>query len=209
MKKLIQSGSFDSLYKNRSKLFINVPNFVEIYGGIHNKNENQTFLFEVEKLSFEDKNIFNQDIIEWSSSDLLKNELEVLGFYFSNHPLSLYPKNYFVKNNIIDFDDIIADKNIVHSKVVGAILDIKERSNKEGKKYAFLTISNSKTQFELSIFNDKLSEFRHLIKEGNVLIFYINISRDNENIRMVIRKIEDLDKEFSNQRQKYSVFCQT
>jgi DNA polymerase-3 subunit alpha len=206
LEKLIQSGSFDSLYKNRSKLFINVPNFVEIYGGIHNKNENQTFLFEVEKLSFEDRNIFNQDIIEWSSSDLLKNELEVLGFYFSNHPLSLYPKNYFVKNNIIDFDDIIADKNIVHSKVVGAILDIKERSNKEGKKYAFLTISNSKTQFELSIFNDKLSEFRHLIKEGNVLIFYINISRDNENIRMVIRKIEDLDKEFSNQRQKYSVF---
>ena len=206
LEKLIQSGSFDSVYKNRSKLFINVPNFVEIYGGIHNTNDNQTFLFEVEKLSFEDKNIFNQEIIEWSPSDLLKNELEVLGFYFSNHPLSLYPKNYFVKNNIIDFDDVIADTDINHSKVVGAILDIKERSNKEGRKYAFLTISNSKTQFELSIFSDKLREFRHLIKEGNVLIFHIDISRDNGNIRMIIRKIEDLDRVFSNQRQKYNVF---
>jgi DNA polymerase-3 subunit alpha len=206
LEKLIQSGSFDSIYKNRSKLFINVPNFVEIFGGIHNTNDNQTFLFEIEKLSFEDKNIFNQETIEWSSSDLLKNELEVLGFYFSNHPLSLYPKNYFVKNNIVDFDYVIADSDIDHSKVVGAILDIKERSNRDGRKYAFLTISNSKTQFELSIFSDKLREFRHLIKEGNVLIFHIDISRDNENIRMIIRKIEDLDRVFSNQRQKYNVF---
>ena len=192
LEKLIQSGSFDSVYKNRSKLFINVPNFVEIYGGIHNTKDNQKSLLEVEKLSFEDKNIFNQDIIEWSSSDLLKNELEVLGFYFSNHPLSLYPKNYFVKNNIVDFDDVIADTDIDHAKVLGAILDIKERSNKDGRKYAFLTISNSKTQFELSIFSDKLREFRHLIKEGNVLIFHIDISRKNENMRMIIRKIEDL-----------------
>ena len=206
LEKLIQSGSFDSVYKNRSKLFINVPNFVEIYGGIDNTNNNQKSLFEVEKLSFEDKNIFNQEIIEWPSSDLLKNELEVLGFYFSDHPLSLYPKNYFVKNNIVDFDDVIANTDIDHSKIVGAILDIKERSNKDGKKYAFLTISNSKTQFELSIFSDKLREFRHLIKEGNVLIFYIDISRDNENIRMIIRKIEDLDRVFSQQRQKYNVF---
>ena len=206
LEKLIQSGSFDSIYQNRSKLFINVPNFIEIYGGIHNNNDNQRSLFVVEKLSFEDKNIFNQDIIEWSSSELLKNELEVLGFYFSNHPLSLYPKNFFVKKNIVDFDDIISDTDIDHIKVVGAILDIKERSNKDGKKYAFLTISNAKTQFELSIFSDKLREFRHLIKEGNVLIFHIGISRDNENIRMIIRKIEDLDRVFSHQRQKYSIF---
>ena len=109
-------------------------------------------------------------------------------------------------NNIVDFDDVIADNDINNSKVVGAVLDIKERSNKEGKKYAFLTISDSKSQFELSIFSDKLREFRHLIKEGSVLIFHIDISRNNENLRMIIRKIEDLDKIFSSKRQKYNIF---
>ena len=69
-----------------------------------------------------------------------------------------------------------------------------------------LTISNSKSQFELSIFSDKLREFRHLIKEGSVLIFYIEVSRDNENVRMIIRKIEDLDKIFSSKRKKYNIF---
>ena len=66
---------------------------------------------------------------------------------------------------------------------MGSILDIKERSNKDGKKYAFLTISTLESQIELSIFSDKLSEFRDLIKEGNVLAFSIDISRENENIR--------------------------
>ena len=50
--------------------------------------------------------------------------------------------------------EILQDKNIQSAKIAGAILDIKERSNKEGKKYAFLTISNEKTQFELSIFEN-------------------------------------------------------
>ena len=85
-------------------------------------------------------------------------------------------------------------------------MDVKERSNKDGKKYAFLTISSSKSQFELSIFNAKLREFRHLVKEGSVLIFHIDILRDNDNIRMIIRKIEDLNYVFSHQKFKINVY---
>ena len=36
LEKLIQAGCFDELEKNRAKLFDNVPNFVEIYGGSKN-----------------------------------------------------------------------------------------------------------------------------------------------------------------------------
>jgi len=207
LEKLIQSGSFDSIYKNRSKLFSNVTNFVEIYGGFQNNRENkQTMLFAESKISFGDKNLFNQDVKDWSSNLLLKNELEVIGFYFSIHPISLYPKNYFKQNNIIDVDELHNNVNIINAKVVGSILDIKERSNKDGKKYAFLTVSNSKSQFELSIFSDKLSEYRYLIKEGNVLIFSIDISRDNENNRMIIRKIENLEEVFRNQKIRYDLY---
>ena len=113
-------------------------------------------------------NLFHQNIKEWNSGLLLKNELEVIGFYFSNHPITLYPKNYLIKNNIIDYEVILNDVEIKNALIAGSILDIKERSNKEGKKYAFLTVSTKESQIELSIFSDKLSEYRHLIKEGNV-----------------------------------------
>ena len=206
LEKLVQSGSIDSISKNRAKLFNNVPNFVEIYGGINTDNKNQISLFTDSKLSFEDKNLFNQNISEWSTSELLKNELEVIGFYFSDHPISLYPKNYFKENMIVDIDDVLLNDEIKHVKIVGSILDIKERSNKDGKKYAFLTISNVHSQFELSIFSDKLREFRELIKEGNVLIFEVDISRDRENLRLIVRDIKDLEKTYLNQKKKFNIY---
>ena len=206
LEKLIQSGSFDSIYTNRAKLFINVPNFVEIFGGIKKDNINQSLLFQENKISFNDANLFNQKIEDWSLGFLLKNELEVIGFYFSNHPISLYPKNYFKQNEIIDYEDIFLNAETKSAKIVGSVLDIKERSNKEGRKYAFLTISTLKSQFELSIFSDKLNAYRNLIKEGNVLLFYIDISRDSDNTRLVIRKIEDFQKIFTSQKQIINVY---
>ena len=51
-----------------------------------------------------------------------------------------------------------------------------------------------------------MREFRHLIKEGSVLIFYIEIFRDKENTRMIIRKIEDLNKLFFDQKKRFNIF---
>jgi len=208
IEKLIQAGSFDSIETNRAKLFFNVPKFVEIYGGSDFKDQNQSMLFEEKKLSFDDTNLFNQKIENWSPGFLLKNELEVIGFYFSSHPVSLYPKNYFRLNNIIEWNQIKSNEDIKSAKIVGSILDIKDRSNKEGRKYAFLTISTLESQIELTIFSDKLNDFRYLIKEGNLLLFYIDISRDIENTRLIIKKIEDFEKVFSKQKKIINIYLQ-
>ena len=208
LEKLVQAGSFDSIETNRAKLFYNVPKFVEIYGGSNFKDQNQPILFEENKLSFDDSNLFDQQIDDWSSGFLLKNELEVIGFYFSSHPVSLYPKNYFRRNNIIEWNQIKLNEDIKSAKIVGSILDIKERSNKKGRKYAFLTVSTLESQIELTIFSDKLNDFRNLIKEGNLLLFHIDISRDIENMRLIIRKIEDFEQTFSNQKKIINIYLQ-
>ena len=208
LEKLVQAGSFDSIETNRARLFYNVPKFVEIYGGSNFKDQNQAMLFEENKLSFDDSNLFDQQIDDWSSGFLLKSELEVIGFYFSSHPVSLYPKNYFQHNNIIEWNQIKLNEDIKSAKIVGSILDIKERSNKEGRKYAFLTVSTLESQIELTIFSDKLNDFRNLIKEGNLLLFHIDISRDIENMRLIIRKIEDFEQTFSNQKKIINIYLQ-
>ncbi|MFL2544031.1 MAG: DNA polymerase III subunit alpha, partial [Alphaproteobacteria bacterium] len=99
LEKLIQSGSFDSIEIKRSKLYFNVPQFVNLFGS-NNFKSNQNLLFEEEEISFEDKNLFNQEIPTWNSSETLKNELEVVGFYFSDHPLKHYPQKFFQIQNI-------------------------------------------------------------------------------------------------------------
>ena len=80
LEKLIQSGSFDSVEDNRSKLFSNVPQFVNLFGSSGVKLE-QNLLFDEEEISFNDKNLFQQNAPEWSSGEKLNNELEVVGFY--------------------------------------------------------------------------------------------------------------------------------
>jgi len=207
LEKLIQSGSFDSIEINRSKLFFNVPQFVNLFGS-NNSKLNQNLLFQEEEISFEDKNLFNQKIPVWNSSETLKNELEVVGFYFSDHPLKHYPQKFFEIQNINMFNDIDLNKNGKKIRLCGSVLDIKERSNKDGRKYAFVTVSEVNSQYELSIFSENLSKFRYLLKEGNLLIFDIDIILNNNDPRFVIRIIKKLESEFNNLEKKIDIFIE-
>ena len=207
LEKLIQSGSFDSIEINRSKLFFNVPQFVNLFGS-NNSKLNQNLLFQEEEISFEDKNLFNQKISVWNSSETLKNELEVVGFYFSDHPLKHYPQKFFEIQNISMFNDIDINKNVKKIRLCGSVLDIKERSNKDGRKYAFVTVSEVNSQYELSIFSENLSKFRYLLKEGNLLIFDIDIILNNNDPRFVIRIIKKLESEFNNLEKKIDIFIE-
>ncbi len=204
LEKLIQAGAFDSIEQNRSKLFYNVPKFVELYGG--EKDLNQDLLFEEKEVTFDDKNLFNQNYKQWKNLDILSNELEVIGFYFSDHPLNYYPKLFFEIEKINKFKNIINTKDIQSVKISGAILDIKERSNKDGKKYAFITVSEIETQYELTIFGENLYKYRPILKEGNLIIFYIDIVRNNSDTRYIIKKVSSLDNNFRNYKFKFSIY---
>ena len=208
LEKLIQSGSFDSVEQNRSKLFYNVPQFVNLFGA-SSKFSNQNLLFEEEEISFEDKNLFNQRIPLWSSGERLKNELEVVGFYFSDHPLKHYPKKFFEIQNINYFNDVVKDESVKKLRLCGSVLDIKERSNKDGRKYAFVTISEISSQYELSIFSENLGKFRYLLKEGNLLIFDIDKTISNNEARYIIRSVKKLETEFNNLDKKIDIFIQS
>ena len=85
-------------------------------------------------------------------------------------------------------------------------MDIKERSNKDGRKYAFITVSEVNSQYELSIFSENLNKYRHLLKEGNLLIFDIDIIINNNDPRLVIRNIKKLESEFNNLEKKIDIF---
>ena len=208
LEKLIQSGSFDSVEQNRSKLFYNVPQFVNLFGASSNFS-NQNLLFEEEEISFDDKNLFNQKLPLWGSSEKLKNELEVVGFYFSDHPLKHYPNKFFDLQNINYFNDVAVNDDIKKLRLCGSVLDIKERSNKDGRKYAFVTISEISSQYELSIFSENLSKFRYLLKEGSLLIFDVDKIINNNEARYIIRSVKKLETEFNNLDKKIDIFIQS
>ena len=166
-------------------------------------------LFEDNEISFNDKNLFDQNYKKWHSAEILSNELEVIGFYFSDHPLNHYPRKFFELENINSFKDYSYNNKNNSMRVCGAILDIKERSNKDGKKYAFITVSEINYQFELTIFSENLYKYRPILKEGNLLVFTIDIVKNNTDSRFIIREISSLDSIFSKKRYKFNIYSNT
>ena len=203
LEKLIQAGAFDSIEPNRSKLFLNVPRFVDLFS--NKKINEQSLLFEETEISFDDKNLFQQTSNKWNNLETLSNELEVIGFYFSDHPLNYFPEKFFEIENINSFNKIMIN-NMNSARLAGSVLDIKERSNKDGKKYAFLTISEKECQYELTIFSENLSRYRSILKEGNILIFDIDIINNSGDYRYIIKKVSLLENKFRSKKMKFSIY---
>ena len=85
-------------------------------------------------------------------------------------------------------------------------MDIKERSNKDGKKYAFVTVSGINNQFELTIFSENLFKYRSFLKEGNLLIFEIDVIRKIQDQRFIIKKIEFFSKIFEQLNKSLNIY---
>ncbi|PPR41558.1 MAG: DNA polymerase III subunit alpha [Alphaproteobacteria bacterium MarineAlpha5_Bin12] len=204
LEKLIQSGSFDSIEKNRSFLFNNVEKLIKIANNI-NKNKLQSSLFN------EDQNIENFDNIlekfdDWKDSKKLQYELDAIGFYFSKHPLSFYSKELFNILNISSLEDI-NNNNLAKAIIVGSILDIQERTSKDGNKYAFITISDENNQYDLTIFGDSFNNNKKYIKEGQILIFKIDITSTKERSkRLIVKEIHSLNEYINKFNLKHKIF---
>ena len=56
------------------------------------------------------------------------------------------------------------------------------------------------------IFSDVLIQYKSLIQEGNTLLFHVDINRENDNLRIIIRKIESLEKIFNNHKLKFNIY---
>jgi len=205
LEKLIQSGSFDSIENNRAYLFNNVKNLILILNNL-NKNNNQSVLFGNNDNNIEFlKNL--KKINDWPLEKKLQLELEVVGFYFSEHPLSLYSEKIFNLLDISSYEKIINDYNCLRANIVGSILDIKERTSKDGNKYAFITISDIHHQYDLTIFGDSFRRYKDLISEGNIVIFTIDILSTNENNRrLIIKKMEFLDDKINSKKYKHTIY---
>tara|TARA_Y100000590_G_scaffold446650_1_gene580649 strand:+ start:3210 stop:6635 length:3426 start_codon:yes stop_codon:yes gene_type:complete len=196
LEKLIQSGSFDSIDQNRCFLFNNVTNLINIHNTLsQNKDQNSLFKDQDNKIDY----INNlKKFSDWSMLIKLKNELDVIGFYFSEHPLSLYSKEIYDLFEITSYEKILSNNRMTKSRVVGSILDIKDRTSKDGNKYAFITLSDKNNQYELTIFGDTLLYNSDLIYEGSLVIFDIDIFNNENGKRMIIKKVHSLEKEINS-----------
>ena len=205
---LIKSGSFDDLERNRSKLFNNVNKIVQVVRD-NGKNLNQENLFMD---TSDSGNVINFDFKtkEWGKSVELNNEYEALGFYLTQHPLEDF-KVFLKKNNFLTYQDI--ENSIVNLKndekrfykIAALPVDMKERTSKKGNKYAYVQFSDNTANFEAIVFSDILNTSSELIKNHNLLLITLEVSKEENNISLRVQDVISLKKFINESSNKINI----
>ena len=167
---LIYAGALDSFNQTRNTLINNIKPaliYAELVSGLESNLVTKPNLEIYE---------------EFPSNELMNKELDLFGFYVSNHPASKYNEIKII--NIKDY----FDKNIT---TVGLLENIKTIKTKNNDTMAFLEISDETGSLSYTIFPNKIA-YSNLIKVGDLLKIIGHVEKRYDKYQIIVNKIEKL-----------------
>jgi len=190
---LIKSGAFDSIEKNRAKLFESLDTLME-YTSMKQKSspEGQHSLFSIEDtVPMPDLG----DIENWDENEILKNEMEILGFYVTSHPMSKYAdelSRYELKIDTENLGEITEKKDI---KIAGVVRSLDVKHTKSGSGiFGNLVLEDMKGSVEVIIFNDLLRKSLDILEEKvEPIIIKGTLDPADERTKIIAREIYPLN----------------
>ncbi|UOO81861.1 DNA polymerase III subunit alpha [Uruburuella testudinis] len=193
---LIRGGAFDSIDPNRAKLIANIDLAIS---NAEQKaaNANQGGLFDLMEDAIEPVQL--ADMPEWSESEKLAEEKQVLGFYLSGHPFGPFAQEVrqFAPMRLSKL------KPQDHVRVAGFVTAVRTIMGKRGK-IAFATLEDQSGQAEVLISGQVLEECTGRLKADQVLIMECKISRDDYNGGDALRIMANQVITLQNAREKYA-----
>ena len=178
---LVMAGAFDSLKPdvkpeiNRPILLANIETTIEQVNNINKAKEEATLsLFGDEMLSFAAPKMQEIKAEKWSIAQMLNNERDVLGVYFSGHPLAKYTRHLdkILKDSITKINEHPTNGSVM---VAGVITRLKKRQTRDKKNWAQITIEDEKYSLTANIFNkvweqlsNSIAVYQTLIVKGDI-----------------------------------------
>jgi DNA polymerase-3 subunit alpha len=214
---LVKTGAFDSFGITRETLEGNLERAVEY--AIKKKEDKihgQTSLFEdsgeTEYIDFEFE-IFP----EMTSADRLNQEKQLIGFYFSGHPMDEY-KEIWQRAVKVDLGNI-ENLEIGSCILVGLIKNIKIINTGKGEKMAFAVLSDYNGEIDVTFFGKIWERYQNVIEPDKVVILQGKIDyqknkdkytfiADNivnrNDIDAAVKESEDLSRKFDGYKNTWN-----
>ncbi len=207
---LIMAGSFDFTGWNRDETYLYLEENYERV--IQDKKEKEKGVLSFFSLLEEkvDKPILPPKVKEESSPiSVLHKERELIGFYLTSHPLSLY------KQKIADLDcsslkDLEKKKN-QWLKIAFILEEVQFKiSAKSQKKFAILTISDGLEKYEVPLFSEVYDRSLPFLQENQILVGLFCLEEKDQKRRLSCRFLHDLQEvdveELEEERKKLISF---
>ncbi len=196
---LIKSGAFDTLGIYRSRLLAVCEQMLEKVQSRNRSNlTGQLDMFSA--AGAERPSIEYPELAEFGHRELLMQEKEAAGMYFSGHLLDGFSKALAAPDITqirtllavdADGESSIADRTRV--TVAGIITAIVGKTTKKEERMAFFTLEDRLGEIECIAFPKILSEFGHALHADNVVQVEGTLSlREDEKPKILISGIEEL-----------------
>ena len=165
---LIATGIFDGMGHNRATLIYNLGRVLEFVSRRKEEERSgQASLFGTEEAS-PFNTIELEPVEEWPQKELLQQEKELLGFYFSGHPLDKY-RGIWEKSTNLDLTRRDRAQKEKSYTILGLLKGLRSIPTKNGLKMAFAVLEDFKGSIELVFFPDIWEQIGESIKEDEVI----------------------------------------
>ena len=180
LESLTQAGALDSLEGHRAQL-MNSIDLAGHYGqsvAAHRANGQRT-IFDVATGDTEMDQPALPKAESWSDKEQLNREKEMLGFYFSGHPLSEYSLELelFSRNKLRTLNSM---ENKQQIKVGAMVTQFKKHFDRKNRPMAFVTIEDLTATAEMIVFSDAYNKFVQLLNQDIPIFIIGTVSADSE-----------------------------
>ncbi|MFN9860592.1 MAG: OB-fold nucleic acid binding domain-containing protein, partial [Pseudanabaena sp.] len=194
---LIQTGALDLLEPNRHQLMNDLDITMEwVSRRAKELASGQGNLFDFfgessNNKAFDTAPTTNR-VQDYSPQEKLRMEKELLGFYISDHPLSVISRSAKVMApiNLCDIPDSAETKTVT---AIALILDIKTVTTKKGDPMAILQLEDLTGSTEAVIFPKIFDKVKHLLEKDKRLMIWGKIDRRDEQTQLIIDNMQPIE----------------
>jgi DNA polymerase-3 subunit alpha len=193
LENLARAGAFDTLDPNRARLSAGAETiFRRAQAEAEQAASGQIALFGAKTT----ESLRLPDIPDWPDMERLAFEAEAIGFHLTAHPLdgfaTLLRRLGAVPTNALQSR---AEAGAARVKIAGCIAGIKERSTKDNKRMAWVTLSDAAGSCEVTFFSDILTpQTREYLTAGTQVLVTATIRLEGEALRITAQDVTSLER---------------
>ncbi|MCX7990656.1 MAG: DNA polymerase III subunit alpha [Proteobacteria bacterium] len=195
---LIKSGAMDCLGGHRGQLLEHYEAILDKLSQRKGKSQPgmMNIFFEDEVV---EENIFLPDSPELSRSQILSFEKDVLGFYFSGHPLLDY------QEQIESLSDVTVSK--IHNyennrsvSIVGSVLTLSEKKiKKNNRKFAILNFEDLTGNIEVAVYSEPYEKYKKILFSDKPIYIKGFVSKEDNKTKIIANVIMSIEEAWAKE----------
>jgi DNA polymerase-3 subunit alpha len=181
---LAKCGAFDSLGEPRARVFAAIEYQMSRAATVqHDRERGQPALFDVEPVNARKKGTGQLPSVEWTESEMLAFEKELLGFYVTGHPLTEYAE-ILGRYEMASSGKLAQLQDGQATRIGGIISKVVPKTTKQGKPMAIVTLEDLEGAVEVLVFPESYARFAPSLKTDAAIFLcgMVNLREDKPKI---------------------------